>query len=142
MGTAMTMLGRARAAVQAIFSRHPLAANCLTYGALYTGSELLQQSILRGGGGGGRAGYDWPILGRFAVMGTAVFPPAMFYWYKFLDARFAGVGAGLVARKVLLDQLVFTPPVIATFFIGMSVLEGKRDVTKEFREKAIPTFMA
>merc|ERR1711892_1035773 len=116
--TKMTMFGRARATVQAIFCRHPLAANCLTYGALYTGSELLQQSILRVGEGGG-AGYDWASLGRFAVMCTAVFPPAMFYWYKFLDARFAGVGAGLVARKVLLDQLVFTPPMIATFFIGM-----------------------
>ena len=45
--TQMTMPGGARAAVQAIFSRHPLLANCLTYGALYTGSELLQQSILR-----------------------------------------------------------------------------------------------
>ena len=45
--TQMTMLGGARAAVQAIFCRHPLLANCLTYGALYTGSELLQQSILR-----------------------------------------------------------------------------------------------
>ena len=47
------------------------------------------------------------------------------------------MGAGLVARKVLLDQLVFTPPMIATFFIGMSVLEGKQDVTKEFRYSLI-----
>ena len=69
------------------------------------------------------------------------------------------MGAGLVARKVLLDQLVFTPPMIATFFIGMSVLEGKQDVTKECRysgplyavvrhyacvtrQKAVPTFLA
>ena len=49
------------------------------------------------------------------------------------------MGAGLVARKVLLDQLVFTPPMIATFFIGMSVLEGKQDVTKEFRY-SVPLF--
>ena len=69
------------------------------------------------------------------------------------------MGAGLVARKVLLDQLVFTPPMIATFFIGMSVLEGKQDVTKECRysgpvfavvrhcacgsrKKAVQTFLA
>ena len=47
--------------------------------------------------------------------------------------RYAGVGAGLVARKVMLDQLVFTPPMLATFFIGMSALEGRKDITKEFR---------
>ena len=50
-----------------------------------------------------------------------------------MSCRYVGVGAGLVARKVLMDQLIFTPPMIATFFIGMSLLEGKEDITKEFR---------
>eukprot|EP00092_Neocalanus_flemingeri_P060274 GFUD01072229.1.p1 GENE.GFUD01072229.1~~GFUD01072229.1.p1 ORF type:complete len:178 (-),score=33.05 GFUD01072229.1:212-745(-) len=135
-------MNQVRSKVTAIFSKHPLVANCLTYGTLYTGSELLQQTILRATDDGDRTGYDWESLARFAVLGTAVFPPLMFHWYKFLDARYVGVGAGLVARKVMMDQLIFTPPMIATFFIGMSLLEGKPDITKEFREKALPTFVA
>ena len=51
--------------------------------------------------------------------------------FKF--CRYSGVGVGVVARKVLLSQLVFAPPMLATFFIGMSVMEGKPDITKEFR---------
>ena len=34
------------------------------------------------------AGYDWGSLARYAVMGTTVFPPLMFHWYKWLDARY------------------------------------------------------
>ena len=34
------------------------------------------------------AEYDWGSLARYAVMGTAVFPPLMFNWYKWLDTRY------------------------------------------------------
>ena len=34
------------------------------------------------------AEYDWGSLVRYAVMGTAVFPPLMFHWYKWLDTRY------------------------------------------------------
>ena len=57
-------------------------------------------------------------------------------------SRFAGVAGRTVAAKILLDQAAFTPFMLATFFIGMSVLEGKEEVTKEFKQKALPTFAA
>merc|ERR1711915_39948 len=128
--------------IKTLFSKHPLAANCVTYGTLYTGSEFLQQTIIRASDVDSQKGYDWGSIGRYTLMGTAIFPPLMFQWYKWLDARYAGVGASLVARKILMDQLLFTPPMLATFFIGMSILEGRNDVTKEFREKALTTFFA
>ena len=33
--------------IKTLFAKHPLAANCVTYGTLYTGSEFLQQTIIR-----------------------------------------------------------------------------------------------
>ena len=33
--------------VKSVLARHPLVTNCLTYGLLYSGSEFLQQTIIR-----------------------------------------------------------------------------------------------
>ena len=37
--------------------------------------------------------YDFATVGRYAVLGSTVFPCFLFYWYKFLDARLVGTAA-------------------------------------------------
>ena len=41
--------GGAGLGVKTLLSKHPLLANCVTYGLLYSGSEFLQQTIIRKG---------------------------------------------------------------------------------------------
>jgi len=41
--------------------------------------------------------------------------------YKFLDARMVGTAAKMVAAKVVVDQAITAPPILATFFVGKKV---------------------
>lgn len=61
--------------------------------------------------------------------------------YRFLDSRVIGTTVKIVAKKCLIDQFVFTPNLLALFYITMSVLEKKEDVFEELRRKFIPTFV-
>lgn len=83
---------------------------------------------------------DKPTLGRYAVMGTLVYSPILFNWYKWLDRTFPGTTKKIIIRKLLLDQFVLTPPLLVIFFTGMSVMEMKKDKLAECREKFLPTF--
>lgn len=43
------------------------------------------------------------------------------FWYKFLDSRLPGRTFGVVAKKVLVDQLIASPIVITMFFATLGV---------------------
>ena len=44
---AKSSLGAGGTGVKTLLARHPLVSNCVTYGLLYSGSEFLQQTIIR-----------------------------------------------------------------------------------------------
>lgn len=83
---------------------------------------------------------DKPVLGRYAVMGTLIYSPILFNWYKWLDRTFPGTTKKIILRKLLLDQFVLTPPLLVIFFTGMSIMEMKKDKFEECKEKFLPTF--
>ena len=92
------------------YSRHPLVSNCLIYGSLYAGAEVSQQTISHVFTSTRRANarnntvasanangttsvlaklkYDWLSVKRYIVIGTCVYPPVFYAWYKWLDATF------------------------------------------------------
>ena len=90
------------------YSRHPLVSNCLIYGSLYAGAELSQQTINHVFTSTRRARcrnnavasanantsvlaklkYDIESVKRYIVLGTCVYPPVFYAWYKWLDATF------------------------------------------------------
>ena len=109
--------------------------------------------------------YDFKLISRYGVLGTAVFPPILFYWYKWLDGRFVGTAVKTIATKVVLDQAVSAPIILGLFYIGnknsipssfrfdfyhfiittfknsgMSLMEGRPDIFQELREKFVDTF--
>ena len=43
-------------------------------------------------------------------------------------------------KKVVLDQVFLTLPILFIFFTAMSYWEGKQDITAEFREKIVKTY--
>ena len=67
------------------------------------------------------------------MIGTFVFPVVLFHWYKWLDARFVGAAAKTIVQKMLLDQFVISPPILVTFYILMSIMEGRDDIFTECR---------
>ena len=133
------------------YTRHPLVSNCLIYGSLYAGAELSQQTInhvfrnaRRGSSRSNASGtssvlarlkYDVESVKRYTFLGTCVYPPVFYAWYKWLDATFRGNATRIVGAKVFLDQFVLGPPSLICFFVLMSWLEGKGDVLAECRQK-------
>ena len=74
------------------------------------------------------------ICSRYWVIGTLVFPVILFQWYKWLDGRYLGMtGAKIIVKKLLLDQFVISPPILTIFYLLMSIMEGREDITGEFR---------
>ncbi|XP_034250747.1 mpv17-like protein 2 [Thrips palmi] len=59
-------------------------------------------------------------------------------WYRYLDSRLPGRTLSIVAKKVLIDQVVCSPICIATFFITLGILERATwaETKKEIKDKA------
>lgn len=123
------------------FKTYPLVSNAVVYGSLYVGAEFSQQTINnRILAEGEPVPYDTGLIGRYAVLGTCVFPPILYSWYKWLDAKFVGTAPKIVLKKLVLDQSVLTPPLLVIFYVGMSLMERKPDVLEECKKKLLPTF--
>jgi len=139
--TAVTANGRSLA------DNHPVLANAVIYGGLYTLAEVSQQKIKSSvkrdlSPKGGSAHLDMSSVKRYAIMGTVVFPPILTKWYLWLDNRFPCTSRRVVMKKLMLDQFMLTPWLLVIFYIGMSVMEGERGaaVWTECKNKFLKTF--
>lgn len=63
--------------------------------------------------------YDFALIGRYGVLGTFVFPPLLYGWYKILDGRLIGTATKTVIAKVFIDQAVSAPVILGLFYTGM-----------------------
>ncbi|CAL8141343.1 unnamed protein product [Orchesella dallaii] len=127
------------------FRKYPLVSNCVIYGTLYVTAEFSQQTVLKKVLREPKTPeppYDTGVMKRYAIVGTGAMSPALFYWYKWLDGKFPGTATKIVVRKCIMDQFLFTPHLLAIFYISMSLLEGKDDVFAELKKKFVPTFIA
>ena len=61
------------------------------------------------------------LIGRYWVLGTAVFPPILYGWYKILDGRLIGTATKTVVTKVILDQAVSAPVILFLFYTGKKI---------------------
>jgi len=125
---------------------YPLISNSLIYGGLYMTAEFMQQTVLKKvlieKPGEPEPPYDFDVIKRFGLMGTGVISPTLYYWYKWLDAKYAGTAVKTVVRKCLMDQFMMTPQLLVMFYVGMSLLEGREDIFAELKQKFVPTFAA
>lgn len=134
--------------IKLLFQKHPIIMNGLTYGFLCTSAELTQQTMriffssnnnsnkhLIAGSKNDKTTatnvvkYDFSSVKRLAIWGTMVIPPIFHVWYKWLEQRFppckiTGVKTNqTILKKCLLDQFIFTPPLLILFFGGMAGME-------------------
>jgi Mpv17-like protein len=73
-------------------------------------------------------------------MGTFIYSPILYNWYKWLDNKFPGTTKRIIVRKLLLDQFILTPPLLVIFYTGMSLMERQKNITEECQKKFLPTF--
>ncbi|KAI4821901.1 hypothetical protein KUCAC02_007475 [Chaenocephalus aceratus] len=63
-----------------------------------------------------------------------------YFWLRALERRFPGKSAGMVLRKLLLDQSFASPLATSAFYTGVSILEGKEDIFEDWRDKFFNTW--
>ncbi|XP_017841344.1 mpv17-like protein isoform X1 [Drosophila busckii] len=136
-------MSRLIAGARSVFQRHPFVTNSVIYGSLYVGAEFSQQYISKRWlpPAAKREDIDYATVGRYAVMGTAIYAPTLYAWYKWLDRTFPGTLKLTIAKKLVLDQFILTPYCLTLFYAGMSLMEGSDDIFLELREKFVPTFI-
>ncbi|XP_071515938.1 mpv17-like protein isoform X2 [Panulirus ornatus] len=121
----------------------PLLKNMVAYGSLFVGAEWTQQTTRKRIWKDDKdPTYDMGAFARYTFFGVLWYPVIYHRWYSWLDSRFMGTSLAVVTKKSLIDQFVMEPPLLASFYIGMSILEGKEDIFAECKKKYIPTFLS
>ncbi|KAL1129016.1 hypothetical protein AAG570_013548 [Ranatra chinensis] len=130
------------AKIKAIFKSYPILANSAVYGTMCVTAEFSQQVVNRRyfSKKNPPDPLDKASLMRYAVVGSCINSNILYFWYKWLDAKFIGRSGKIVVKKLLLDQFVLTPQLLTVFYVSMSIMEGKKNIFEECRQKLIPTF--
>mmetsp|Transcript_27703 Transcript_27703/g.76236 ORF Transcript_27703/g.76236 Transcript_27703/m.76236 type:complete len:259 (+) Transcript_27703:111-887(+) len=96
----------------------PLMTKALTSLVGWAIGDLLAQLFLSKGP------FDAKRFINLALFGLTYFGPAGHYFYNFLDAQIPGTNSRIVAIKILVDQLIWTPFFLAIFFAYVGVTKG------------------
>ena len=73
---------------------------------------------------------------HIATIGVVI-GPLMYAWYTYLDRILPGKTIGIIARKILLDQLICGTVLIFIYIVGICLLEGQtlKQAFNEFLQK-------
>ncbi|XP_013190577.2 mpv17-like protein isoform X2 [Amyelois transitella] len=135
------MLSRVAQVWRQSLKQYPVATNTGVYASFYLAAELMQQTYNKMNKPE-KPDIDLTAAARISAVGSTLYAPTLYYWYKFLDRKFAGKAMKTVITKVAADQFLMTPVLLASFFTIMSVVERKEDIFAELREKYWMAFMA
>lgn len=108
----------------------PILTSSTSFGLLMPASCLTKQLL-----------YDdsvnWSEVARYGVYGALLHGPLVHCWMG-LMAR-----SGLpILAKVCTDQFVFAPVIGTSFFLGLAVLDGKRDGLMALWQEKVPAAWA
>jgi len=137
-----------RKTIKSIFDKHPLIANCLTYGTFTTSAEFLQQTLSvnersQNDSENGEKGYDFGSLLRYAFIGSGILSPMLYGWYKILDKRMPGTSIATSIKKSVIDVVGCGIPYYSAFYCGLSLLEGgsREQIYEDWKFKVLPTYL-
>ena len=69
--------------------------------------------------------YDWNQTIKVVIAGSP-YGPLSHYWYIWLDKTFVGTGLKTITKKIIADQLLFSPLYIVGFLCVLAALEHKQ----------------
>lgn len=118
-------MARFRATYDRWLRERPLATKALTSAALFGLGDRIAQRLETSEASDDDEWAGLKRTGRMMVWGGLLFAPAGHAWYNVLEKAVRGSGRAAVAKKIALDQLVFTPPVTLAFFSAMQCMEGR-----------------
>ncbi|RHY92021.1 hypothetical protein DYB26_009408 [Aphanomyces astaci] len=89
---------------------YPLTTKCLTSAGIAGTGDVLCQVAFES------KPFDVRRFATFTALGGVFIAPTLHVWYGFLNRVVAGTAATAVATRLVLDQFVFAPSFLATFF--------------------------
>jgi len=107
---------------------HPISTKALTVAGLGfvgdVGSQRLESWLDRRAG---RPSHEYSVQRslRVAAFGLVLSGPLNHFWYGALEKIVKGTGTRANVAKVALDQTIFAPFILTSFFTAMPVLEGQ-----------------
>ena len=72
----------------------------------------------------------WRVV-KFTTLGACFTGPILHFWYGFLARRLPGASLGNAIQRLALDQLVFAPCFVPSFFAAIMLLDGKPHLIKQ-----------
>ncbi|RQM19369.1 hypothetical protein B5M09_004605 [Aphanomyces astaci] len=89
---------------------YPLTTKCLTSAGIAGTGDVLCQVAFES------KPFDVRRFATFTALGGVFIAPTLHVWYGFLNRVVAGTAATAVATRLVLDQFVFAPSFLASFF--------------------------
>lgn len=124
-----------------LFGRYLLITNCSVSMVMGASGDLIQQryDILMGH----LPNYESKRTVHMTIAGLTT-GATCHYWYIFLDRWLPGRTFRTIGKKVLLDQIVFSPFWISVYFATLGLLEGscKEIIKEELLEKGSKIYIA
>ncbi|XP_015370682.1 PREDICTED: mpv17-like protein 2 [Diuraphis noxia] len=99
---------------------YPIRTNLVQTGVLFGAGDLIAQSVVEKRK---PDEIDWLRTVRYTSIGCAV-GPTLTMWYKTLDRLGTKITIPIVARKILVDQLVASPIINGSVMIMSRVFSG------------------
>lgn len=90
----------------------PWIANVTLYGCLFAGGDFVHQCIAH------RDEIDWKHTRNVAIVAFTFHGNFNYFWLRALERRFPGKSAGMILRKLLLDQSFASPLATSVFYTG------------------------
>jgi len=109
----------ARRAVQ-FYNGNPLISNSVSGIGLFFTGDLLAQKLDPDQKGDGR--FDLTRAAKMGALGILLNGAGLHTWYKFVERVFPGKSSTSIVNKILLEQLLWAPPVLTTTLAYVSLV--------------------
>ncbi|KAL0279832.1 UNVERIFIED_CONTAM: hypothetical protein PYX00_001309 [Menopon gallinae] len=119
-----------------LFGKYLYITNTVTSAAIMGFSDILQQHAENVHGGRQKYVFDWKRTLNMMEVG-AVQGILSHVFYLILDKQLPGTQLSTIAKKIAVDQIIFSPICITIFFLGMQFLESRswESSVQELKEK-------
>ncbi|RYD36583.1 MAG: Mpv17/PMP22 family protein [Verrucomicrobiaceae bacterium] len=125
-----------------LLETHPLMTKCITAGAIAAVADVTCQVSFPSDEDANKSlleRMDWKRTRNFTIVNTFLFPPLAHYWYGFLSVKIVGTTFMAAIKRVVLDQMLFAPVLLASFFSAVLLVNGESDRIPDKLRNDLPT---
>ncbi|XP_050532573.1 PXMP2/4 family protein 4-like [Daktulosphaira vitifoliae] len=115
---------------------YPVTRGMVSYAVIWPTGCILQQMAF------GDNEFDFVRAARFGLFGAFYVAPTLNAWLTVARFLYPRNDIRSAIKKALLEQVIYSPCAMVSFYFGMSLLEGKtaEEAKQEVKNKFFPTY--